>query len=197
MDHARKGGALSVEGVPSGARSFEEHFRSEYPGLYRLVFRVLGTREEAEDVVQEAFLRLHGRLSAGAPIAADLEDPGLVGGAPIRPWLYRVAINLALNARRNRRRLWERHRRSWIEGPGDVAPDPDPHDAAERAQDRLRVREVLSRMPERQAKLLLLRHAGLPYREIAAALEIAPGSVGTLLARAEEAFEVTYERRFR
>jgi RNA polymerase sigma-70 factor (ECF subfamily) len=44
-------------------------------------------------------------------------------------------------------------------------------------------------MPPREAQLLVLHHAGLTYKEIAAALEVAPGSVGTLLARAEAEFE--------
>jgi RNA polymerase sigma factor (sigma-70 family) len=61
----------------------------------------------------------------------------------------------------------------------------DPHDELLRAEERARVREALARLPERQGKLLLLRYAGLSYAEVAATLESAPGSVGTLLARAE------------
>ena len=55
-------------------------------------------------------------------------------------------------------------------------------------------RAALARLPERTAKLLLLRYAGLSYAEIAAALQVAPGSVGTLLVRAERAFIQTYEQ---
>jgi RNA polymerase sigma-70 factor (ECF subfamily) len=51
---------------------------------------------------------------------------------------------------------------------------------------------VLRQMKERDAQLLILRHSGLSYREIAAALDVAPGSVGTLLARAEAEFEQRY-----
>jgi len=48
---------------------------------------------------------------------------------------------------------------------------------------------VLAKMPSRQAQVLVLRHSGLTYAEIAAALDVSARSVGTLLARAERAFE--------
>jgi RNA polymerase sigma-70 factor, ECF subfamily len=51
---------------------------------------------------------------------------------------------------------------------------------------------VLLRLPERQRECLALRAEGLSYAEIAAALGVAPGSVGTLLARAERAFKEAY-----
>jgi RNA polymerase sigma-70 factor (ECF subfamily) len=70
----------------------------------------------------------------------------------------------------------------------------DPQDEYLRHEERERVRAALARLPERQGKLLLLRHAGLSYAEMAAALEVAPGSIGTLLVRAERAFLVEYER---
>jgi RNA polymerase sigma-70 factor, ECF subfamily len=55
------------------------------------------------------------------------------------------------------------------------------------------VRAAIAELPERQGRLLLLRYAGLSYVEIASALEVAPGSVGTLLARAERAFLLAFE----
>jgi RNA polymerase sigma-70 factor (ECF subfamily) len=54
------------------------------------------------------------------------------------------------------------------------------------------VRRALLKLPQKQGQLLLLRHAGLSYKELAEALQVAPGSVGTLLARAEAAFERAY-----
>ena len=68
-------------------------------------------------------------------------------------------------------------------------PGADPDEAATRQDERRFVRRVLSELPARQAKLLFLRHAGLSYRELAEAIDVAPGSVGTLLSRAESAFE--------
>src|SRR5439155_6944320 len=71
--------------------------------------------------------------------------------------------------------------------------EDDPQDELVRSEDRALVREVLARLPERQSRLLLLRHAGLSLAEVASALEVAPGSVGTLLVRAERAFANAYE----
>ena len=56
------------------------------------------------------------------------------------------------------------------------------------------MRAAIAELPERQGRLLLLRYAGLSYGEIAAALDVAASSVGTLLARAERAFLAVYER---
>jgi RNA polymerase sigma-70 factor (ECF subfamily) len=157
---------------------FEAVFRGHYEGVYRLLFRLLGSRDEAEDLAQEAFLRYYrGEFAADRP-------------HNLRAWLYRVALNLAHNTRRGDARRAGREVRGEREGL--VAPAEDPADAAERGQERAAVRRALARLPERQARLLLLRHSGLSYRELAAALELAPTSVGTLLARAEAAFARAY-----
>jgi RNA polymerase sigma-70 factor (ECF subfamily) len=70
----------------------------------------------------------------------------------------------------------------------------DPETEALRAENRVQVRAVLATLPERQAKLLLLRQEDLKYTEIAEILEIAPGSVGTLLVRAERAFQLAWKQ---
>ncbi|HHX45726.1 MAG TPA: hypothetical protein GX714_17355, partial [Chloroflexi bacterium] len=67
---------------------------------------------------------------------------------------------------------------------------------AARREAQRRVRAVLRRIGKRQAALLVLRHSGLRYREIARVLGVAPGSVGTLLARAERAFMCQHERMY-
>ena len=78
-------------------------------------------------------------------------------------------------------------------GHGYPGAADDPESETARRQELARVRAVLSAMDDRQARLLLLRHAGFSYQEIAAALEINPASVGTLLARAEQAFGKLYD----
>jgi RNA polymerase sigma-70 factor (ECF subfamily) len=64
-----------------------------------------------------------------------------------------------------------------------------------RLEDQAEVRRALAEVPERQRECLLLRHSGYSYAEIAATLGIAVGSVGVLLARAEQAFGATYRRQ--
>jgi RNA polymerase sigma-70 factor (ECF subfamily) len=68
----------------------------------------------------------------------------------------------------------------------------DPEEAVLREEERDAVLRVLGCMRPREAQVLLLRYAGLSYREVAEVLGVAPGSVGTLLARAEAAFERAY-----
>jgi RNA polymerase sigma-70 factor (ECF subfamily) len=79
----------------------------------------------------------------------------------------------------------------------EKAPRPDqsadPYSVLLRAEENATVRRVLAHLSERQSRLLLLRYARLSYSEIAEALEIAPGSVGTLLVRAEKAFAAAYK----
>jgi RNA polymerase sigma-70 factor (ECF subfamily) len=64
---------------------------------------------------------------------------------------------------------------------------PDVADTVVAGEDRQRVRDALGRLPRRQAVALVLRHAGLSYAEVAAALDLSPTSVGTTVRRAESA----------
>jgi len=100
-----------------------------------------------------------------------------------------VALNCGYNALRGQRR--ESRRLELLAEPPALV---DPQAELLRAEQRANVRAALAQLPERQGRLLLLRHAGLSYAEIAAVLECAPGSIGTLLARAERAFLTTYQR---
>jgi RNA polymerase sigma-70 factor (ECF subfamily) len=99
----------------------------------------------------------------------------------------RVPLNCGYNALRGQRRAQQRLVR-LAEPPAQI----DPQEELARAEDRTLVRAAIAKLPERQGRLLLLRYAGLSYAEIAGALDLAPASVGTLLARAERAFEAVY-----
>ena len=183
VDAARQGveptdtDALLLEQVRRGDESaFERLFERHYAAVYRALYGMLGTREAAEDLAQETFLTLYSRPPQPEP------------GVSLAAWLCRVALNRASNALRGQRRELARVERL---APRQAQPGPD--DDALRAEERTRVRGALARLPERQARLLLLRHAGLSYAEVAQALGVAPGSVGTLLARAEQAFVAIYE----
>jgi RNA polymerase sigma-70 factor, ECF subfamily len=164
--------------VPDG---FDALFVAHYTAVYRLAYRIAGTREEAEDLAQETFLRLHRHAEVWQGKRDD--DP------TVRPWLYRVVTNLAYNtiraqARRQRRETWA--------AAGDKTGEA--LDLAGRAGVQETVRQSLAMLEERQVQLLLLRQEGLSYRELAAVLRVAPGSIGTLLARAEAAFERAYRK---
>lgn len=168
--------------VDSGTADFEALFEEHWPRVHALVFRIVGDGDEAEDVALEAFRRLHGRMAG----------PGSTAGiASLRGWLYRVATNLGLNALRDRGRR-ERHEMEAGRAMLEATPPQSPAAELERAEERALARRVLSQLKPRSARLLVLRHAGLTYAEVAAAVGVSPASVGTLLARAEREFEERY-----
>jgi len=204
------------------AECFDDLFRLFYPRLVPLAERLLGDRAEAEDVVQEAFLRLArsspNERSARDQIAVggashDAASPGEAGsgnagtgdGSPLleRPnevvgaWLRRVVLNLGVNRLRDRRRADARMMRATRLDP-TLDPERGPGEAESpshvllRAEARDEVRAALAALPERQRACLLLRHAGHSYAEIAATLGLAIGSVGVYLARGERAFRAAY-----
>ena len=98
-------------------------------------------------------------------------------------WLYRTAVRTSLNELRRKTR-GSRH-----ESLSDATPGrADPEEVRAAREEQEHVREVLAALDPRQAELLLLRSSGLSYEEVAAALELNPASVGTLLSRAQQAF---------
>ena len=164
----------------SGER-FDELFRLLYGRLYGLGYRLVGDAQEAEDLLQEAFLKLADH--------SVLERPD----EEVAAWLRRVVLNLGANRLRERKRARERLERVGRLEAGGVAVDADgPSGAVLRDEEQATVRAALGRLPGRQRDCLLLRHAGHSYGEIAATLGVAIGSVGVLLARAERAFKQAY-----
>lgn len=161
----------------SDATAFEQLFVRYYERVYRILYNLVGTREEAEDLVQETFLALYR------------QPPYLEGDSALIAWLSRVALNRGYNVLRSARRSQQRTDR--LDTP--ISDPNDPLGVIVRAEERSQIQATLAQLPERQSKLLLLRYAGLSYAEIATALNVAPGSVGTLLARAERAFLKRYQ----
>ncbi len=153
----------------------EQVFRSAYPRVVAVAARVLGSRAEAEDVAQEVFLSF-SRSSVPAGEATG--------------WLSVAAAHTALNHLRTGRRRTAREEAVW---GGDLSA-PDVADAVVALDDRRRVRDALSRLSRTQAVALVLRHSGLSYAEVAAALDLSPGSVGTTLRRAESALREELHR---
>jgi RNA polymerase sigma-70 factor (ECF subfamily) len=164
-----------------GLRSFEGLLDAHWERVFGAILRLVGDPAEAEDLALEAFWRLYRRPPAG-------QDERQVVG-----WLYRVATNLGYNALRARSRRQKYEREAGRRRLDESAP-LDPESQAERQETRRRVRRVLAEMKPRMAQVLILRHSGLSYAEIAAALEVSTGSVGTLLARAEKEFQGRYLR---
>lgn len=152
--------------------SFEELFRRHYDMVYGVLYRLTGSRQQAEDLAQEVFLKLYQRRYRHADNVAG--------------WLYRVAVNTGYNALRNAQRRYKREQIAGHDLQGDPAPSTEHEVTRREAQQR--VRQALAQIPPRSAKMLVLRQIGFSYREIAEIVNVAPGSVGTLLVRAQRAF---------
>ncbi|MGA3235552.1 MAG: sigma-70 family RNA polymerase sigma factor [Bryobacteraceae bacterium] len=156
---------------------FEAFFHAHYPRMARAIGRVVGDHARAEELAVEAFWKLwrnpraHGEKAGG--------------------WVYRTAVRLALNELRRQSRST---RYELLSGPG--RPSPTPEEAHAAAEQREQVRRVLAALDARQAELLLLRSNGLRYGELAAAIDVNPASVGTLIGRAQQAFRKEYLKQF-
>jgi RNA polymerase sigma factor (sigma-70 family) len=166
----RKGVAVAGPATRGAVRTdLGEVFRRDYQRVVGVAARVLGSRDEAEDVAQEVFLAF-GRSTVPAG-----EAPG---------WLSVAAAHTALNLIRSGRRRASREETVAAASP---AVAPDVAETVVTREDRSRVRAALAGLPRKQAVALVLRHSGLSYAEVAAALGSSPGSVGTTVRRAESA----------
>ena len=163
-------GRVGVTGPTRGVRAdLDEVFRRDYQRVVAVATRVLGSRDQAEDVAQEVFLSF-SRSSVPA---------GEAGG-----WLSVAAAHTALNLLRSGRR---RASREETAAAADDAVVSDVAEAVVTLEERSRVRTALARLPRKHAVALVLRHSGLSYADVAAALDLSPGSVGTTVRRAESA----------
>jgi RNA polymerase sigma-70 factor (ECF subfamily) len=157
---------------------FERLFLQEYPKVLAIAYRVLADRPAAEDVAQEVFLKFHRSHSPDSERASG--------------WLHSAAVHSALNVIRGDRRRGQRETAHALD-PARPA-DANPERLVEEAEQRREVRRALNRLPQRTAAVLMLRHSGLSYAEVATALGIKVGNVGTLLRRAEEAMRKEVNR---
>ena len=159
------------------ADDFETVFYRHYALIARAVALVIRDTSRAEELAVDVFWQYWRTPSAHGEQA---------GG-----WLYRTAIRRALNELRRRQRSDHYER---LSAHGGHTPTPEELRASSETQEH--VREILARLAPRQAELLALRANGLTYEEVAAALELNPASVGTLLARAQQAFRKEYVAQF-
>jgi len=141
---------------------------------YLLRFNALSA-EDAEDVVQEAFLALYQHLQRGR------SKENLPG------WLFRVVHNLGLKRAQSSRRDSQRTV-LLAEAAEDVAVDaaPNPEAALADGQRKQRIEAVVRALPEQDQRCLMLRAEGLRYREIGNVLDMSLGAVAKSLERSLE-----------
>lgn len=151
-------------GAPEAARQLTNRF---LPLAYRLAARILADRAEAEDVAQEAMLRLFRAAPGWQP-----------GQAQVSTWLYRVTANLCTDRLRKRRVLPLDDVPEMADGQRSVA------DVLMAADRQAALERALGHLPERQRLAVVLRHLeGLANPEIARIMEIGTEAVESLVAR--------------
>ena len=149
----------------------EEAFTRYQAELFRYAARFTGDADLAEDVVQDAFVRLAER-----PPKDDSQ---------LRAWLYRVATTIAIDVTRTARRRLALVASQPLSVPGPGSP-ADPARQAETEELRAKVQGALAQLTEKERAVLLMRQEGFAHREIADAVGTTTGSVGTMYARALE-----------
>jgi len=177
-EHVNKPNTQAHDRAAQAEVEFETVFLANYNRVYGVLFRLLGSQAEAEDLALETFWKYWQRPPS--------RQDNLAG------WLYRVATNLgynALRAAKRRVKYEEEAGRDALDLAGPRASTPEAE--AERRAERLRTRHTLERLGLRDAQILVLRHSGLATGD-RQAIGVSPNSVGTLLARAEKEFERLY-----
>jgi RNA polymerase sigma-70 factor (ECF subfamily) len=164
-----------------GAREYpldlEAIFEAQYRHIVRAIVLVIRDPGRAEELAVDVFLKWSRHHAAHGPNA--------------RGWLYRTAARLALDE------LRRQASRNKYDPAFSAAPNPPGPDAAlASCREQEKVRAVLAGIAPRSAEMLLLRSQGLDYQELAAVLDLNPGSVGTLLRRAQQAFRKEYIKRY-
>ncbi len=149
---------------------------------FAVAYRLLGNREDAEDLVQETFLAVLQKIDAFQP------------GRAFSPWFFRILVNRGLNARK------ARAVRTTEEIPdGTAAGGCSPERSAERAELRGRLFAAMARLPERQRVIVeLFELEGFAGPEIAEILEISDGTVRWHLHEARQALRrelAAYDRK--
>jgi len=167
--------------------AFDGLLEKHYGRVLGLAARYLGSREEADDLAQEVFLKVYRARHRYRPEAR------------FSTWLYRITVNLSLNwirARKTRRQvnLGALATESDGDAPGDAAAriadeaSPLPLDRLSDLEVHALVRRCLMELPERQRLVVVLfRYEGKGYQEISEILELSVTAVKSLLFRAREA----------
>jgi RNA polymerase sigma-70 factor (ECF subfamily) len=161
---------------------FETIFHAQYKRMCRVIVRVLRDPARAEELAVEVFLKWSRHPNAH--------------GDKAEGWLYRTAVREALDELRRQTQRARYERLFAFIPSGKACGSPTPEDVRAAKENQQTVRVVLSALDRRQAQLLLLRSEGFSYDELASTLDLNPSSVGTFLARAQQAFRKEYIKRY-
>lgn len=181
-----------VQQLSLGDRASFRYIVQSYERMVHTVaLRIVGNREDAEDVAQSVFLTLYKKAGT------------FRGDARLSTWLYRITVNRALNVRR--RQKWERvlnffdgdgdqdaSHMDRFEGDGSLRPDR----LLERAEQGGLLQRALDRLPDNQRTAMILhKYEGLSYEEIALILKVSLSAVESLMYRAKGSLQKQLQNR--
>lgn len=170
-------------------RALGDLFDRHQTRVFNTAYRVLGSAVDAQDLTQEVFLQIADRIK------------GFRGDSSLTSWVYRMTVNLAIDARRRRSRRpsvglgassdADGDMREPSEArPGVTGPAVDPAEAALRVEREAKVREALAELSPKLRAVVVLRYfENLSYEELAEVLQTSIGTVKSRLNRAHSALE--------
>lgn len=185
-DNKKREEELVKEFKAGNKEAFDELIERHAPKLYQASFGLLGNRQDAEEVVQDAFLRAYKGLE------------NFRGDASFETWVCRIAINLSRNKYQwNKRRgaelnlsISEHHQSLEENSSEDMAiPDkaPAPDSILEKAEAEKGIMEAFENLPETLRETMILRHINnMSYEKIAELQECKEGTVKSRIARGRE-----------
>lgn len=182
---------LAQRSQTGDADAFAELMRRHHSSVYRIAYHMSGSAEDAEDLCQECFLKLHTAL------------PRYDRRWPFYPWFYRIAVNVCIEfARRKRNQpiwasLFSPRGRADREGPVPETPStaPTPEEELLAGEQRRELLQALKALPPSHRAILVLRYLeGRSYKDIAQILSVPERTVGIRLLRAKQALRRELEQ---
>jgi RNA polymerase sigma factor (sigma-70 family) len=160
--------------------AFDEAFMLHHRTVFRVARSVVQDAGLAEDVTQEVFLRLYNNMGA------------ITSEEMLRPWLIRVALNVAKNTLRGNIRANTREE-NYVKETEENSVSSVETDYEQREQIK-EINRALEKIKEPLRSCLILKKQGLSYREIADSLSLNESSIGTFIARARKEFVRHYDK---
>lgn len=156
-------------------RAFGEIVRRYQRAVYRVAYGLTRNGTDAEDLVQETFLRAYQAIGTFRT------------GEPLYPWLSRIAVNLAFSLFRRRKRRPETPIDPLVESGKQWAAGDDPAEDSARREHDEKLQAAFAELREEHRAVLVLRVVeGMSYDEIARTLGVPPGTVMSRLSRARK-----------
>jgi RNA polymerase sigma-70 factor, ECF subfamily len=158
-------------------RDFTDLYRAHLRDVYSYSYYRVGNHHDAEDLTEQTFLQAYRHFERAQRESA---------GRPLRPWLIRIAHNLAANYYRDR----SRKPQTQLEDAAVVSAPHDTEDLVEGRQELQAVLEGVARLPDDRREALIMRFAlGMDNKEVARALDRTEGATKVLIHRAIKQLE--------